>query len=179
MPVPAWRSAAVRAATAVPITRKPPPLPAKTGGAQHGRFASPGLSDDQVVAVAGGEQCPHPRGLFRIQVSVEFEDLIDDGGIDPGRPFSDPGHGGPGDPLLGGEQFGGRIAAIAGRFRDLLSRPGCEPCPPPLPARPADGPRRVGSSSSSARATASVGVTSNALATALMASRRVKVEPAG
>ena len=47
----------------------------------------------------------------------------------------------------------------------------------PAPGRPGPGPRRSARGSSAVRATAWSGVTSNALATALRASRREKVDP--
>ena len=45
-------------------------LPADASGPEHGRLAGPGLADDQVVAVAGGEQLLDAGGLFAVQVGV-------------------------------------------------------------------------------------------------------------
>ena len=61
MPVPASRSAAVRAATAVPMTRKPACSQPMRAVREQGGLARAGLADDQVVAVARGEQLAGPR----------------------------------------------------------------------------------------------------------------------
>ena len=57
--------------------RKPACLPPDPGGPEHGRLAGSGLADHQVVAVARGEELPHALGLLAVQVAVVCEDLVD------------------------------------------------------------------------------------------------------
>ncbi len=45
-------------------------LPSHPGRGEHGRLAGAGLSDDQVVAVARGEEGPDPVGLLAVEVRV-------------------------------------------------------------------------------------------------------------
>ena len=61
MPVPASRSAAVRAATAVPMTRNPACSQPIRAAASRVDLPVPASPDDQVVAVTRGEQLSGPR----------------------------------------------------------------------------------------------------------------------
>ena len=83
--MPASRSAAVRAATAVPMTRNPASSQPIRAGLEQRRLAGSGLADHQVVAVARGEQCPHTVGLFAIEMGMEPEDPFDHARGRPGR----------------------------------------------------------------------------------------------
>ena len=164
IPVPASSSAAVLAATAVPMTLKPA-LPSRPG--RHGAWSTsrPGLADHQVVAVARGEQRPGPHRPVRGRDGRRTQDLVDRAGGDPAGTFFYAGYRRADDALFGGQELGGGVApvaAVAGRAARFSSgRVGAG----------ALGSARTRttlsrSRSSAVRARASSGVTSKALATA-------------
>ena len=67
-------------------------FPTDPGGGEHGGLPRAGLTDDQVIAVARGEQGPHPNSLFAVQLRVTAQDLVHEGGGDLGCPVGDPFH---------------------------------------------------------------------------------------
>ena len=151
-------------------------LPADPGGPEHGRLARSGLADHQVVAVARGEQCPDTVGLFAVEMGVESEDVVDRAGGDPAGSFADACDGGADDALLGGQELGGRVAPVAARGRDDVAAPRPDVLGAGIGVGE-DPDDAVPFEKSGRQCRASSGVTSNALATALMASRRVNVDP--
>jgi len=123
--------------------------------------------------------------LLTVQVTVASEDLVDRGSSHLCASRTDAVGGRSDDPLLGGQQLGGRVPPVAAGGRHDVTGPGTDALGAGthiFEAGSRSRSARIRTTPSRSRnlavsATASTGVTSNALATAPMASRREKLDP--
>ena len=117
MPAPAWSSAAARAATAAPMTRRPS-CPARTaGGVECERFPRSGPADHDLDTGAGGDQLLNHAPLLVRQGGPGAHCRGGAGGDGETGPLLSAG---PGQQVrFDGEKLGGGEAPVAeaGRFR--------------------------------------------------------------
>ena len=113
IPVEASSAAAVREATATPMTSYPASSQPTRAAPEHGRLARPGLADDHLEAVARAEEHLHSEALLEVEMGMGVER--------PGHPFgahlaragTDAALGGLGDAALDAQHLHGRVPAVA------------------------------------------------------------------